>query len=140
MRNSTFFNIKSFEIHNKNRIFAAKIRLNMMKKTIIITVLAAITIGVLPTKASNFEAVADNGQTMVEENRISVNVQGSSVLVNGAAGYTMEVVSLTGRPVIKIKVENNSQRVDLNVNKGCYIVKIENQAKTKTFVRKVTIL
>ena len=112
----------------------------MMKKTIIITVLAAITIGVLPTKASNFEAVADNGQTMVEENRISVNVQGSSVLVNGAAGYTMEVVSLTGRPVIKIKVENNSQRVDLNVNKGCYIVKIEDQAKTKTFVRKVTIL
>lgn len=140
MRNSTFFNIKSFAEHNKNRIFAAKIRLNMMKKTIIITVLAAITIGVLPTKASNFEAVADNGQTMVEENRISVNVQGSSVLVNGAAGYTMEVVSLTGRPVIKIKVENNSQRVDLNVNKGCYIVKIENQAKTKTFVRKVTIL
>ena len=140
MRNSTFFNIKSFAEHNKNRIFAAKIRLNMMKKTIIITVLAAITIGVLPTKASNFEAVADNGQTMVEENRISVNVQGSSVLVNGATGYTMEVVSLTGRPVIKIKVENNSQRVDLNVNKGCYIVKIENQAKTKTFVRKVTIL
>ena len=140
MRNSTFFNIKSFVEHNKNRIFAAKIRLNMMKKTIIITVLAAITMGVLPTKASNFEAVADNGQTMVEENRISVNVQGSSVLVNGAAGYTMEVVSLTGRPVIKIKVENNSQRVDLNVNKGCYIVKIENQAKTKTFVRKVTIL
>ena len=140
MRNSTFFNIKSFAEHNKNRIFAAKIRLNMMKKTIIITVLAAITIGVLPTKASNFEAVADNGQTMVEENRISVNVQGSSVLVNGAAGYTMEVVSLTGRPVIKIKVENNSQRVDLNVNKGRYIVKIENQAKTKTFVRKVTIL
>ena len=140
MRNSTFFNIKSFAEHNKNRIFAAKIRLNMMKKTIIITVLAAITIGVLPTKASNFEAVADNGQTMVEENRISVNVQGSSVLVNGAAGYTMEVVSLTGRPVIKIKVENNSQRVDLNVNKGCYIVKIENQAKTKNFVRKVTIL
>ena len=140
MRNSTFFNIKSFAEHNKNRIFAVKIRLNMMKKTIIITVLAAITIGVLPTKASNFEAVADNGQTMVEENRISVNVQGSSVLVNGAAGYTMEVVSLTGRPVIKIKVENNSQRVDLNVNKGCYIVKIENQAKTKTFVRKVTIL
>ena len=140
MHNSTFFNIKSFAEHNKNRIFAAKIRLNMMKKTIIITVLAAITMGVLPTKASNFEAVADNGQTMVEENRISVNVQGSSVLVNGAAGYTMEVVSLTGRPVIKIKVENNSQRVDLNVNKGCYIVKIENQAKTKTFVRKVTIL
>ena len=140
MRNSTFFNIKSFAEHNKNRIFAAKIRLNMMKKTIIITVLAAITIGVLPTKASNFEAVADNGQTMVEENRISVNVQGSSVLVNGAAGYTMEVVSLTGRPVIKIKVENNSQRIDLNVNKGCYIVKIENQAKTNTFVRKVTIL
>ena len=140
MHNSTFFNIKSFAEHNNNRIFAAKIRLNMMKKTIIITVLAAITIGVLPAKASNFEAVADNGQTMVEENRISVNVQGSSVLVNGAAGYTMEVVSLTGRPVIKIKVENNSQRVDLNVNKGCYIVKIENQAKTKTFVRKVTIL
>lgn len=112
----------------------------MMKKAIIMTVLAAMTLVGTPAMASNLEAPVDNAQQMVEDNRISVSVQGSSIVVNGAAGYTLEVVSLTGRRVIKIKVENNSQRVDLNVNKGCYIVKIENQAKTNTFVRKVTIL
>lgn len=112
----------------------------MMKKTIIMTVLAAMTLVCTPAMAGNMEAPADNGQQMVDETKFSISVQGSSVVVNGAAGYTMEVVSLTGRRVIKINVENNAQRVDLNVGKGCYIVKIENQAKTNTFVRKITIL
>ena len=51
----------------------------------------------------------------------------------------MEVISLTGRKVVKVKIESNSQRIELNVVKGCYIVKIENQSKKDSFVRKVTI-
>ena len=78
-------------------------------------------------------------QQMVDEAKISVSIQNSTIVVNGATGYEMEVISLTGRKVVKVKIENNSQRIELNVMKGCYIVKIENQSKKDSFVRKVTI-
>ena len=76
---------------------------------------------------------------MVDDAKVSVSIQNSTIVVNGAAGYEMEVISLTGRKVVKVKIESNSQRIELNVVKGCYIVKIENQSKKDSFVRKVTI-
>ena len=78
-------------------------------------------------------------QQMVDDSKVSVSIQNSTIVVNGAAGYEMEVISLTGRKVVKVKIESNSQRIELNVVKGCYIVKIENQSKKDSFVRKVTI-
>lgn len=110
-----------------------------MKKAIVSSVIAVLTLFNMPVMASNFEAV-DNGMQMVDDSKISISVQNSCIVVNGAAGYTIEVVSLTGRLVTKVKIESNSQRLELNVNKGCYIVKVENQAKTDIFVRKVTLL
>ena len=78
-------------------------------------------------------------QQMVEEAKISISIHNSAIVVNGAAGSYMEVISLTGRKVTKVKIESNSQRIELNVIKGCYIVKIENQSNKDCFVRKVTI-
>jgi hypothetical protein len=45
----------------------------------------------------------------------------------------LEVVSLTGRAVATYKIESPSQRIELNLTKGCYILKV---GKT---VRKVTL-
>lgn len=61
-------------------------------------------------------------QTIEEEITISVN--GQWVVINGAQGQTLEVVSLTGRRVMTLKIESPAQRVELNVPKGCYILKI----------------
>ena len=61
-------------------------------------------------------------QSVDEE--ITITVNGQWVLVNGAQGQTLEVVSLTGRCVMNLKIESPSQRVELNVPKGCYILKI----------------
>lgn len=61
-------------------------------------------------------------QTLEEEITISVN--GQWVVINGAQGQTLEVVSLTGRRVMTLKIESPAQRVELNVPKGCYILKI----------------
>lgn len=70
-------------------------------------------------------------QTIEED--ITISVSGQTVTVSGGQGQTLEVVSLTGRCVMTIKIENPSQRIELNVPKGCYILKIGKM------VRKVAI-
>ena len=58
------------------------------------------------------------------EDDISISVNGQFVTINGAQGLTLEVVSLTGRLVKTVKIESPAQRIELNVPKGCYILKI----------------
>jgi len=74
-----------------------------------------------------------NAPEMVEDHNIGIAVNQSTLHVTGASGMTLEVVSLTGRPVASIKIESPSQRVELNLPKGCYILKIGK------LVRKVSI-
>ena len=69
----------------------------------------------------------------VEDASPVINLQGNTVNVNGGSGQVLEIVSLTGKPVASYKIEYQSQRFDLNLPKGCYILKV---GKT---VRKVTI-
>ena len=64
---------------------------------------------------------------------ISITVEGRTLNVSGADGMVLEVVSLTGRKVATVKIEAPSQRVELNVPKGCYILKVG------TVVRKVSV-
>ncbi len=72
-------------------------------------------------------------QEQIDADKISISVNQSTLYVNGASGLVLEVVSLTGRPVASIKIESPSQRVELNLPKGCYILKIGK------VVRKVSI-
>ena len=58
------------------------------------------------------------------EREVTIAVQQSSIIVNNAQGQTLEVVSLTGKQIIKGQIESPSQRVELDVPKGCYIVKV----------------
>ncbi|MBO5185479.1 MAG: T9SS type A sorting domain-containing protein [Prevotella sp.] len=69
----------------------------------------------------------------IEEQEVSITVEQSTAYITGATGKTLEVVSLTGKPVMKIKIESPAQRVELNLPKGCYILKIGK------IVRKVSI-
>ena len=71
--------------------------------------------------------------TAADDTKVTMTVAQSTVVVEGAMGYTLEVVSITGRPVMKVKIESPSQRIDLNIPKGCYILKIDK------VVRKVSI-
>ncbi|WP_162164199.1 T9SS type A sorting domain-containing protein [Xylanibacter brevis] len=70
----------------------------------------------------------------IDDNVPTIVVEGKTVTILGANGMTMEIVSLTGRPVTKLKIENSSQRIQLNnLQKGCYIIKVGK------VVRKVTV-
>jgi hypothetical protein len=68
-----------------------------------------------------------------QERTIGLTVDGSSVQVTGASGMVLEIVSVTGRHIASYKIESPAQRVELNLPKGCYILKIGK------VVRKVTL-
>ena len=127
------------EIRNKNLIFAEDFSNNTMKKGILMSFTVAMSLFFGVPAMADVPSMNAYEQQMVDDAKVSVSIQNSTIVVNGAAGYEMEVISLTGRKVVKVKIGSNSQRIELNVVKGCYIVKIENQSKKDSFVRKVTI-
>jgi len=94
-----------------------------MKKQLLISSIVMTMMLAVPT----FVQAADAEMAPVEqaiEDDITITVNGQWVLISGAQGKTLEVVSLTGRRVMTVKIENPAQRVELNVPKGCYILKI----------------
>ena len=58
------------------------------------------------------------------DDQIEVTVEGQTAYVTGAQGKELIVVSLTGRQLLKVKIDSASQRIELNIPKGCYILKV----------------
>jgi uncharacterized protein YcgI (DUF1989 family) len=69
---------------------------------------------------------------MIEET-ITLTIDGNAVTVSGAQGQKLIVVSLTGRQVAEYQIDSPAQRIELNLTKGCYVLKVGN------VVRKVSI-
>ena len=102
----------------------------MTKRLLIFSFIAALTLMAPQTvKASDAEAPAIE-QTINED--VVIKVSGQTVTVSGAQGQVLEVISLTGRCVTSIKIQDPVQRIDLNVPKGCYILKIGKVARKVT--------
>ena len=79
------------------------------------------------TLAVPVSSMATTNEPTVEqsgEREVTIAVQQSSLIVSNAQGQTLEVVSLTGNQVAKVKIESPTQRIELDVPKGCYIVKV----------------
>ena len=95
----------------------------LMTKRLLILSLAVSMMLSVPVLVKAAEAeMLQTEQTLDDDITISVN--GQWVTVNGAQGLTLEVVSLTGRQIKTIKIETPAQRIELNIPKGCYILKI----------------
>ncbi len=104
----------------------------MRRKLLIL--ICAIMLGVAsPTYSMNM--VMEMGVAeQIDDNIPTIIVEGKTVIIQGASGMTMEIVSLTGRPVAQHKIESASQRIQINnLQKGCYIIKVGK------VVRKVTV-
>jgi len=85
----------------------------------------------VPAKAANM--VMELGVAeQIEEQMPQLSVDGNTVNVQGAAGMTLEVVSLTGRAVATYRIEGPAQRIELNLPKGCYILKVGKVARKVT--------
>ena len=78
---------------------------------------------ILLAAAATF-AVPVVADAMTAEAQVASNIDEREVKIT---------VSLTGRPVMKVRVDNDVQRVELNLPKGCYILKVDK------VVRKVSV-
>ncbi len=77
--------------------------------------------------------VMERGVAEQIDDEVTLSVEGNTVIVNGAQGEVLKVVSLTGRELAQYRIDSPAQRVELNLAKGCYVLKVGK------IVRKVSI-
>ena len=78
--------------------------------------------------ASNAIEILDN-----EPQGITINVRESAVQIAGANGETLYIYNVAGVRIKSIKIDGDDKRFELNLPKGCYILKV---GKT---VRKISV-
>jgi hypothetical protein len=107
----------------------------LMQKRILVMASAAMLFLAAPvaTQAMTMEMSMGIAEQVEPEHQVVISMDANVVSVNGANGMVLEVVSLTGRHVASYKIESPAMRLDLNLSKGCYILKVGK------VVRKVTL-
>ncbi len=78
-------------------------------------------------------AQAEKNEPEIEASATSIVVKGSTLFVGNANGNMLEIFSLAGNKVASIRIDSNEKTIDLNLKKGCYILRIDK------VVRKITI-
>ena len=101
-----------------------------MRKIILISTMLCLMAAPL-TATSFFLDPAPAAQ--VDGLSITISVDGRTVIVTGAQGKVLQVISLTGNILESYNIESPNERVNLNLTKGCYILKVDK------VVRKVSI-
>ena len=69
-------------------------------------------------------SVYESGLLSIPESDVTITYTQGVLYINGGEGKVLEVVSLTGRRMLELQIDSPAQKVELNVPKGCYIVKV----------------
>jgi len=72
------------------------------------------------------EASANNAIEIIENDfqDISISVSESTLRIGGATGQVLNIYNLAGVRVMSVKIDSDDKRYELNLPKGCYIVKV----------------
>lgn len=62
-------------------------------------------------------------------NDVTISVITNKLRIQNAMGETLEIYSVTGAKLATYKIDCADQYIDLNLGKGCYIVKVKNVAR-----------
>lgn len=74
-----------------------------------------------------------NAMDIPGAHEIEITISQTTLRVTGGAGQVLYIYNVAGVCVMTLRVDSNDKRFDLNLAKGCYIVKV---GRT---VRKVSI-
>ena len=95
-----------------------------MVRRLLIFVLSVMCLSLAPMAVSAAPAYMAGVMEMYAEQEADVVYSNGALLVTGAEGCTLEVVSLTGKKVLSVEISSPAQKIELNIPKGCYIVKV----------------
>ena len=103
-----------------------------MTKYILTTIMMALLTLCAPVQV-RANAAIEIIENDLQPTATNITVNGGSIRVSGANGKIMYVYNLAGVRIHSIKVEGADRTYDLNLSKGCYIIKVG------TTVRKVSL-
>ncbi|MGG6544785.1 UNVERIFIED_CONTAM: T9SS type A sorting domain-containing protein [Prevotella sp. 15_C9] len=95
-----------------------------MAKKILCVILAFISLNfVFPNTVK-----AENALEIISQDfrNITISISGSVLRVEGANDEMLYIYNVTGVRVMSVKVDGQDKRYNLNLPKGCYIVKVGN--------------
>lgn len=101
----------------------------MIRKILSITFAIALFIGspITMQASEGFEAIENEFQN------VSISVSESVLHISGANGQVLQIYNVAGVCLMRVKIDSQDKRYELNCPKGCYIIKV---GKT---VRKISI-
>ena len=96
-----------------------------MVKKILSVILLIAALSSVPTTAD-----AANMIELIEmEQQVQIVVIDNVLHISGANGQVMHIYNVAGVRIMSVKVEGMEKRFDLNLSKGCYIVKVGKTAR-----------
>lgn len=92
-----------------------------MIKNILTLVFAMFVACVIPSSAT-----AANSVEVVETDfqQITISYSNFVLRITGAEGEVLQIYNVAGIKVLNAKVESDDKRFEINLPKGCYIVKV----------------
>ena len=111
-------------VSKKNDNFAPNyICMRMIKRLLIFTFSLA-ALWLVPVTASAAPAYFSGVMELMEEQEVDVAYSEGMLTVTGAEGLVLQVVTVTGNVVLHKRIDSPEQKIELNIPKGCYIVKV----------------
>lgn len=95
-----------------------------MTKRLLIISITMVLLCLVPVAVHAAPAYLAGVMEMAPEQDVVITFNDGILSVTGAEGQTLEIVSLTGKKIMDVKVESPAQKIELNIPKGCYIVKV----------------
>ena len=106
--------------------------LRMMKRLLLNTLTIAF-LGLVPVSVGATTLCSPEVTTIQQDQEINISYSEGYLYVTGGENCVLEVVSLTGKRLMQVKIESPAQKIELNIPKGCYIVKVGD------LVRKISV-
>ncbi len=77
-----------------------------------------------PSSLKAAETVEGRIVAETDSEAVSISVEAQTIRVEGAEGQTLKVFALSGRLLMTVRIVSPSQRMEWNLPKGCYIIKV----------------
>ena len=97
--------------------------MRMLKRLLIITFSLA-ALWLVPVTASAAPAYFAGVMELTDEQEVDVVYSEGTLTVSGAEGLVLQIVTVTGNVVMHKRIDSPEQKIELNIPKGCYIVKV----------------